>query len=176
MQFNTIFNYEKSKSVEIKHTDEILTDFTCQQDTDIYALINKYGIKSLIDKGKPEKELFIDTTILPKNLTLQEATALKADFDEYFRNAPALFRKTFKDNPDEFYLAYKHGEYDKLIEQGALTEAQVNLQKEAIKAERRSIYREIDNEIKMEGETNELKNTLNKNNTIDQNKTMDKSN
>lgn len=150
MQFNTTWNFTKDKSLEIKHSDEIMTDFSCQQDTDIYALINKYGIKSLIDKGKPEKELFIDTTIIPKNMTLQEATALKAEFDEYFRQAPALFRKTFKDNPDEFYLAYKQGEYDKLITQGALTEAQVNLQKEAIKAERRSIYREIDKELSIE--------------------------
>lgn len=131
-------------------TEESMTDLTFQADTEVYALIEKYGIKSLMNKNKPEQELFIDTTILPKNMTLAEAMELKNNFTEYFEKAPAKFRKLFHDNPDEFYLAYKQGEYDKLISTGALTEEQVYLQKQAILQENTNLKDLIKEELKNE--------------------------
>lgn len=84
---------------------------------------------------RPKEELFLDTTIVPNNLTFSEAVELKNKFVDYFEAAPARFRKLFHDNPDEFYHAYRQGEYDKLISAGALTQEQVIQQKNAIKAE-----------------------------------------
>lgn len=113
------------------------TDTSKQEETDVYALMAKYGVShtKLGMMTKPEHELFIDTTIIPKNMTLSDAIEFKNQFVDYFYNAPAKFRKLFKDNPDEFYLAYKQGEYDRLINAGALTQEQVEIQKNAIKAE-----------------------------------------
>lgn len=142
-KFYTRFDVPENLTTNTKLPSK--TDATKMEETDIYALINKYGIKSLINKGKPEQELFIDTTILPKNMTLSEAVELKNTFTEYFEQAPAKFRKLFKDNPDEFYLAYKQGEYDRLLEAGALTTEQIAMQKDAIKAELQPMQDKIKN-------------------------------
>lgn len=144
-QFATRFT--PVKTIITNETGDTKTDQSKGDLTNIYALINKYGVEALIDKGKPEHELFIDTTIIPRKMTLAEANNLKKQFDEYFKNAPAIFRKTFKDNPDEFYNAYRQGEYDTLIRSGALTNEQINLQKEALKKERINIFKELDDEI-----------------------------
>ena len=167
MKFATKFT--PPEVITTDETGETCTDISQREDTDIYALINKYGINSLIDKGRPENELFIDTTIIPRNMTLAEANKLKSDFNEYFAKAPAKFRKLFKDNPDEFYNAYRQGEYDKLLSSGALTEEQIKLQKNAIKAERKNIYYELDKEINADAEQRNISNS----NTIE-NKTSNK--
>lgn len=155
----TIFatRYNPNKGIVTNSTEDSMTDITMQADTDIYALIDKYGIKSLLQKTKPEHELFIDTTIIPKNMTLAEAINIKNNFTEYFENAPATFRKLFKDNPDNFYEAYRAGEYDTLIKSGALTENQVRIQKEQIKKELYDYKAELLKEVKNEIHTDETK-------------------
>lgn len=137
------------------------TDKTQYQETDIYCLIQKYGIKSLMNKNKPEHELYIDTTIVPK--TLQEAINIRNEFENYFAQAPARFRKLFHDNPHEFYLAYRQGEYDKLLSSGALTQEQINLQKNAIKKELQPLndkIAEYEKLLKEETDKNERLNAL----------------
>lgn len=121
------------------------TDTSKQEQTDIYAIMAKYGVSHtrIQQMTKPEHELFIDTSILPKNMTFAEAVELKNKFKDYFQAAPAKFRKLFKDNPDEFYEAYRQGEYNMLINAGALTEEQINIQKNAIKAELQPIEDKI---------------------------------
>lgn len=130
------------------------TDASKMEETDVYALMAKYGVthSKLGLMTKPERELFIDTTVVPKNMTLMEAVELKNEFVDYFEKAPARFRKVFHDNPDEFYLAYKQGEYDKLLNSGALTQEQIQIQKDAIKAELQPIQDKI---IQYETQLNE---------------------
>lgn len=153
--FSTKFN--PPASIPTNSTGDSMTDITLQMDTDVYALIDKYGIKSLMQKTKPEHELFIDTTILPKNMTLAEAVRLKNNFTEYFEQAPATFRKLFKDNPDNFYEAYRAGEYNTLLTSGALTKEQIQIQKNQIKQElydyKTELIKEIENEKMAETET-----------------------
>lgn len=176
---NTTFAtiYRPYSHPEVDNGGEVTqTDFSCQADTDIYALIDKYGIKSLMAQNRPEHELYIDTSVIPRNMTLQDALKMKKDFDEYFKQMPATVRKVFGDNADNMYLRYKQGEFDELIKHGILSKEQIEIQKQAIKEERRNIYHEIDNELKMEGGTNELKETLSKYNTLVENQTLDKGN
>lgn len=131
-------------------TEQSKCDLSQQADTEIYSLIEKYGIKSIWNKDRPEQELFIDTTILPKNMTLAEAMQLKEEFTTYFKNAPAKFRKLYHDSPDEFYLAYKQGEYERLIYSGALTEEQIAIQKQEILRENSSLKDMIKRELEYE--------------------------
>lgn len=155
--------YEPPKTIVTNTVMPSKTDTTKAETTDIYALIEKYGIKSLINKNRPDTELYIDTTIIPKNMTLAEAVQTKRDFEKYFREAPSKFRKLFKDNPDEFYLAYTQGEYDRLISAGALTKEQVELQKNALKEEMRPLTDKIlqyETSLKEEKAKNERLNAL----------------
>lgn len=143
-------------------TEQSMTDLSMQADTEIYTLIEKYGIDTVWNKNRPENELFIDTTILPKNMTLAQALELKKQFTEYFEKAPAKFRKLYRDNPDEFYLAYKQGEYERLINSGALTEEQIKIQKQEIIKENTNIKdlirKEVENEL-VNKTTNPIKDT-----------------
>lgn len=161
MQFATKFRPPEKIST---HGDGAsVTDASKLAETDIYALIHKYGIQSLMYKNKPEQELYIDTTILPQHMTRAEAMQQLNSFKEYFAKAPARFRKLFGDNPDEFYQAYRQGDFDKLIETGALTREQVEIQKEAIKAEMQPIkdkITEYENLLKEEKSRNERLNAI----------------
>lgn len=141
------------------------TDTSKLEETDIYALMKKYGVShtKLGIMTKPEHELFIDTTIIPRNMTRSEAIELKNKFVDYFKAAPAQFRKLFKDNPDEFYHSYLNGEYDSLINSGALTREQIEIQKNAIKDEMRPMQDKIseyENLLKEERTKNERLNAL----------------
>lgn len=145
MTQNTPFatRFDKVKQINTIKDHTTRTDKTKISETNIYNLIDKYGVKSLMQKQRPEHELFIDTTVLPKNLSLAEAIEQKNQFTEYFKAAPAPFRKIFKDNPDQFYESYKLGEFDKLLETGAMTQSQIDMQIKAIKNSKYDIYREI---------------------------------
>lgn len=105
----------------------------------------------------PENALMIDTTVFPEKLSQKDALLLEEKFYDYFRNAPAYFRKIFKDNPSEFYHAYKQGEYDQLLRTGALTEKQIELKNEAIAAarsdERNAIYTDVRRTLEQEYKT-----------------------
>lgn len=143
LPFRTRFDAKKGIVTNTKKISKV--DLSKQEETDIYAVMRKYNVtpEQFEQRTKPVHELFIDTTIIPKNMTLSEAIEFKNQFVDYFQAAPAKFRRLFKDNPDNFYLAYKQGEYENLIKYGALTQEQVNQQKEAIKAEMRPIQDKI---------------------------------
>lgn len=141
--FRTRFTPKKGIVTNTEGVSKV--DLSKQEETDIYAVMRKYNVtpEQFEQRTKPEHELFIDTTLTPKNMTLSQAVEFKNQFVDYFQAAPAKFRRLFKDNPDNFYLAYKQGEYDNLIKYGALTQEQVNQQKEAIKAELRPMEDKI---------------------------------
>lgn len=159
MKFRT--KYDEPIHLATNTTTLSATDASKQEETDIYALIKKYGIKSLMNKNQPEHELYIDTTIMPKNMTLQEAINLRNDFNEYFASAPAAFRKIFKDNPDNFLEAYRQGEYNQLFNAGALTKEQIELARKAQADElsdiRNTIYADVRKELEKEYKVEKIK-------------------
>lgn len=163
LPFKTRFTPEKGIVTNTQGPSKV--DLSKQEETDIYAVMRKYNVtpEQFEQRTKPEHEIFIDTTILPKNMTLSEAVEFKNKFVDYFQAAPAKFRRLFKDNPDNFYLAYKQGEYDDLIKYGALTQKQVDEQKNAIKAELRPMEDKIaayEKQINEERAKNERLNAL----------------
>lgn len=163
LPFRTRFNPEPGITTNTYGASKV--DLSKQEETDIYAVMRKYNVtpEQFEQRTRPEHELFIDTTIIPKNMTLSQAVEFKNQFVDYFQAAPAKFRRLFKDNPDNFYLAYKQGEYENLIKYGALTQEQVNQQKEAIKAELRPMQDKIaayETQIAEERAKNERLNAL----------------
>lgn len=105
------------------------TDLTQQQDSDIYAMFEKYGVNGVIPQTKAGNYMFIDTINDPlmQKMTLQETLLMENEIEEYYASLPAKVRKVFGDNKREFLHRYKNKEFDNFLEYGILSQEQVNI-------------------------------------------------
>lgn len=116
-------------------TEPTKTDLTQQQDSDIYAMFEKYGVNGVVPQQKAGTLMFVDTIhdITMQKMTLQETLHMENELEEYYASLPAKVRKVFGDNKREFIHRYKNKEFDKFLEYGILSQDQVNILMEAPK-------------------------------------------
>lgn len=110
-------------------TEKSKTDLTQQQDSDIYAMFEKYGVNGVIPQTKAGNYMFIDTINDPlmQKMTLQETLLMENEIEEYYASLPAKVRKVFGDNKREFLHKYKNKEFDNFLNYGILSQEQVNM-------------------------------------------------
>lgn len=135
-KFKTKYDTYREKKGTIQ-TGESVADASQQQDADIYANIEKYGIQALIRKSMAEEPLYLDNT--NRNMGLAEAVRQREQMEEYFAQMPAKARKVFGDNPDVFIEKYKQGEFNQFLQTGVFTKEQVEIFEEDI-AKEKAIY------------------------------------
>lgn len=105
-----------------------MTDKTQAEDTEIYKCIEKYGITSLMRQTMAQEPLYLDNR--NRDMSLLDAVNIRKEMDEYFEQMPARARKVFGDNPEIFYQKYKSGDFNDMLQVGALTNEQVYIMEE----------------------------------------------
>lgn len=105
------------------------TDLTQQQDSDIYAMFEKYGVNGVVPQQKAGTLMFVDTINDPlmQKMTLQETLLMENEIEEYYASLPAKVRKVFGDNKREFLHKYKNKEFDEFLQYGILSKEQINI-------------------------------------------------
>ena len=125
---------------------ESMTDTSQAEDSEIYSCIEKYGIQSLMRQSKANEE-YLNYRDNREDMTLDEAVRYKEEMGEYFKQMPARARKVFGDNPDIFYEKYKRGEFDQLMETGAMTPEQAYILSGGEEKYNLPIYQEVANDV-----------------------------
>lgn len=115
---NKYENYKKRVGTICKENSK--TNQSSAEDCDIYKCIEKYGIQALMRKTEATELFYDDLRNRPK--TLDEAMRLQKNLTEYFKQQPAKVRKSFGDNPQEFYHKYRKGDFNNFIKQGILND------------------------------------------------------
>lgn len=128
-------------------TEPSKTDLTQQQDSDIYAMFEKYGVNGVIPQTKAGNYMFIDTIHDPtmQKMTLQETLMLENEIENYYASLPAKVRKVFGDNKKEFLHKYKNREFDDFLNYGILSREQINIlneKKTEVKNDEKQIIQE----------------------------------
>lgn len=120
-----------------------------EKECNINCMIEKYGLKSLLLKNKPEEQYYVDMTLY-EGKSLNDIIELKEDMENYFYKMPAKVRKEFNDDFDKFYEGFRKGDFDKFINNGILTDETIKEIKAYEKAEKDKYIADLTEQYKIQ--------------------------
>lgn len=130
-------------------TDESLTNQDSEKEVNIHKVIERYGIKALMEKNKPEEEMYIDLNFY-EEMDLNSILEYRKKTEEYYNQLPAKIRKEFGDDYNEFWQRYTDGKLDNFVEKGIISEESVAEINRIQKAQKDKYIAELTNQYKLQ--------------------------
>lgn len=107
------------------------------EDCDLKNMIAKYGIMPFELQNQASENLFLD--MRGTDITMGERLKQREKINEYFEQLPAVVRKNYADNPEQFYQLIMSGDYTQLLKDNVFNQEQVNQFNEIRNAKQKQI-------------------------------------